>query len=121
MPGPDLTALSATRALELVHARELTPAELVAASLERIAAVDGQLNALPTVCAERAQERAARVPPDAPLAGLALAVKDLTAVAGVRSTQGSPIYADHVPDRSDLLVERLESRGAVVRGEVEHA
>ena len=48
------------------------------------------------------------------MAGLPIAVKDLTDVAGVRTTYGSPIYADHVPERSDILVERLEERGAVV-------
>src|SRR5215470_15160421 len=50
------------------------------------------------------------------LGGLPLAVKDLNDVAGVRTTYGSPIYADHVPARSDILVERLEERGAIVMG-----
>jgi len=114
VPGATLTALSATDVVKLVRSGEVTPVELVEASLARIEAVDGGLNALPTVCAERALARAAEVAADAPLAGLPLAVKDLTDVAGVRTTYGSPIYADHVPDRSDLLVERLESQGAVV-------
>ena len=50
------------------------------------------------------------------LGGLPIAVKDLNDVAGVRTTYGSPIYADHVPARSDLMVERLEERGAIVIG-----
>jgi amidase len=50
------------------------------------------------------------------LGGLPIAVKDLNAVAGVRCTQGSPIFADTVPDRSDIMVETLERRGAVVIG-----
>ena len=114
MPGSDLITLPATRVVELVRAGEVTPVELVEASLRRIEAVDGDLNALPTVCAERALADAADVAADAPLAGLPLAVKDLTDVAGVRTTYGSPVYADHVPERSDLLVERLEAGGAVV-------
>src|SRR5262249_58591473 len=50
------------------------------------------------------------------LAGLPLAVKDLNDVAGVRSTQGSPIFADHIPVRSDIMVERLEANGGIVLG-----
>ncbi len=48
------------------------------------------------------------------LAGLPIAVKDLNDVAGVRTTYGSPIFADHVPERSDILVETLEDNGAIV-------
>ena len=48
------------------------------------------------------------------LAGLPVPIKDLTAVAGVLTTQGSPIYKDAVPARSDLLVEHLEASGAVI-------
>src|SRR4029450_11339656 len=44
------------------------------------------------------------------------AVKCLTAVAGVRTPYGSPIYAEHVPARSDIMVERLEANGALVLG-----
>ena len=48
------------------------------------------------------------------LAGLPIAIKDLNDVAGVRTTYGSPIFADHVPERSDILVETLEGNGAIV-------
>jgi amidase len=48
------------------------------------------------------------------LAGMPIPIKDLTNVAGVRTTQGSPIYKDNVPARSDLLVEHLENNGAVI-------
>ena len=80
----------------------------------RIEERDGPLNALPTVCAERALAHADAVDGHMALAGLPIAVKDLNDVAGVRTTYGSPIYADHVPDRSDIMVEQLEERGAVV-------
>jgi amidase len=110
----DLCSISATEAVGLLRRGEVSSRELVQAALERIDRVDPALNALPTLCSERALEHAGRVSPEAPLAGLPLAVKDLTDVAGVRSTQGSPIFADHVPERSDLMVERLEQRGGVV-------
>ena len=73
----DLCMLTAVEAVALLRSGRVSSRELVAAALQRIEAVDAQLNALPTVCAERALERAARVSRDAPLAGLAMAVKDL--------------------------------------------
>src|SRR5207245_7623747 len=48
------------------------------------------------------------------LSGLPIPIKDLTDVANVRTTQGSPIYRDRVPEHSDILVERLEEHGAVI-------
>jgi amidase len=118
----ELIQLSALEAAQRLGRRELRPIELVDAALARIAEVDPAINAIPTICAERAREHARRLerrrPEEGPgwLGGLPIAVKDLTPVAGVRTTFGSPIYADHVPDRSDLLVERLEARGAIVLG-----
>ena len=114
-----ITAVEATRRL---RNREVAPIELVDAALARTADVEGAVNALPTLCAERARDHARRLerhpPQDGPgwLGGLPIAVKDLMPVAGVRTTFGSPIYADHVPERSDLLVEILEARGAIVVG-----
>jgi amidase len=109
-----LCSLTAVQAVALLRSGQVTSRELVEAALRRIELVDPGLNALPTVCAERALEHAANVSAATPLAGLPLAVKDLNDVAGVRTTYGSPIYADHVPERSDLMVERLEQRGGVV-------
>ena len=76
------------------------------------------------MCADRARDHAARLS-DAPAAddsdappgrlyGLPIAIKDLRDVAGVRSTRGSPIFADYVPEKSDLLVTNLEARGGIV-------
>ena len=119
MPASDLIALTAQEAVRLLRTREVSPLELIDAALERIDETDGALNALPTRCPERAREHARLLTtPDSPgpgwLAGLPIAVKDLEDVAGVRTTYGSPVYADHVPDRSGIQVERLEANGAVV-------
>lgn len=94
------------------------------ASYARIAATDGALNAMPTLCAERALAHARRlesaVPPQgrehAWLGGVPIAVKDLNDVEGVRTTYGSPLFADHVPDGSDAMVRTLEANGAIVVG-----
>ena len=110
----DLCMLTAVEAVALLRSGQVSSRELVDSALRRIEQVDPELNALPTVCAERALDRAGRASRDTTLAGLPIAIKDLNDVAGVRTTYGSPIYADHVPDRSDFMVERLEQRGAVV-------
>lgn len=90
----------------------LTPADLLDALEARVAAVDGQINALPTLCFDRARARAG----DAAgiLAGMPVAIKDLSEVEGVRTTHGSPIYADHIPRRSDHVVEAIEASGGLV-------
>ncbi len=111
----ELTSMTATAVRALLKKREVTPLELVDAAFDRIEAVDGPVNALPTLCPERAREHAAKVDVDGTmLGGIPTAIKDLTEVAGVRSTYGSPLFANLVPERSDILVERLEERGAIV-------
>jgi amidase len=119
----ELIRLSATAAVAKLRAGEVSPLELIDAAEARIAAVDGAVNALPTLCLDRAREHARalmagrrREAEGEPgwLAGLPVAIKDLTDVAGVRTTYGSPIFADHVPERSHPLVERIERRGGIV-------
>jgi amidase len=118
----DLTRMTAQAVVRLLRQGRVSPLELIDAALARIAATDGVLNALPTLCPDRARDRARRLMESASavapgpgwLGGLPLAVKDLNDVAGVRTTYGSPIYADQVPARSDILVERLEANGGVV-------
>lgn len=119
----DLIRLSAVEAVRRLKAGTVSPLELIDAALARIAAVDPAVNALPTLCADRARDHARAVmagrgEASAPgwLAGLPLVVKDLTDVAGVRTTYGSPLFADHVPDRTDASVAALEARGGLVLG-----
>jgi amidase len=117
-----LIALPAREVVRLLQAREVSPLEAIDAALARIAEVDGDVNAVNTLCPERARERAT-VLADAQsrsgrgwLAGLPFLVKDLVEVEGVRTTYGSPIFADHVPDRSAFQIERVEGRGGIVLG-----
>ena len=119
----ELCTLSAADAVSLLHKGEVSPLELVEASAVRIAETDPALNALPTLCLDRARAHAERIMKDgqkrgdpAWLGGLPISVKDLVAVEGVRTTWGSPVFADHVPARSDIMVERLEANGAIVMG-----
>jgi amidase len=114
----ELIRASAREVVGRLRRREVTPAELLAAARKRIAETDAAINALPTLCFERAEAAARNLPAedDAPgwLGGLPIAIKDLTDVKGVRTTFGSPVFADNVSEASNILVERLEARGALV-------
>src|SRR3954470_18938841 len=98
---------------------EVTPHNLLDALEQRIAAVNRRVNALPTLCFDRARVHADRlmklpIAERGRLAGMPVPIKDLVDVAGVRSTQGSPIYARNIPEQSDVLVEHLEAEGGIV-------
>ena len=115
----ELIRLDAISIVERLKRGEVTPHDLLDALESRIAAVNGPVNALPTLCFERARQHADRlvrlpVAERGQLAGMPIPIKDLSDVAGVRSTQGSPIFADHVPEKSDILVEHLEAEGGIV-------
>jgi amidase len=120
----ELNTLDARTMVSRLRAGDVTPDEALDAALARIKETDGILNAVPTLCEERAREairgldQKAETSADSPawLAGLPIVIKDLTEVAGVRSTYGSPIFADYVPERSDIVVEGLERLGAIVIG-----
>ena len=119
MPASDLIKKTATEMVSLLKSGEVTPLDCLDALEARIPEVEPAVNALPTLCFERAREaaKALMAKPVAErglLAGLPVAIKDLLNVKGVRSTQGSPIYADLIPDASDLTVTNLEDAGGVI-------
>ena len=98
---------------------EITPLDCLDALEARISAVDSKVNALPTLCFDRARKNARELmhKPMAErglLAGLPIPIKDLADVAGVRCTQGSPIFANRIAEKSDVLVTHLENNGAIV-------
>src|SRR5690349_4910538 len=103
--------------------RAVSPLELIDAAAAPIALVDTALNALPTLCLDRARDHARQVMTGSRreadnepgwLGGLPVAIKDLTDVAGVLTTYGSPIFRDHVPTKSHPVVERIERKGGLV-------
>ncbi len=106
--------------LAAMRSGAVTCEEVMAATLARISAVNGDVNAIvslrdPDVLMQEA--RAADVsPPKGPLHGLPFAVKDLARLAGVLCSQGSPLFADHVPDKDETMVARLRSAGAIFLG-----
>jgi aspartyl-tRNA(Asn)/glutamyl-tRNA(Gln) amidotransferase subunit A len=115
-----VTILEAAR---LLRAKKTSPLELVEDSLHRIAELNPQLNAFITVMedsardgARRAGEELARGRDRGPLHGVPIAVKDVFCTAGVRTTAGSKLFAEHVPDHDAAVVERLAAAGAVLVG-----
>src|SRR5262249_3747989 len=119
----ELIRLTATEAVARLKRGDITPLELIAAAERRIAEVEPAINALPTLCFERAREHARRLmrgegreaeAEPGWLAGLPVAIKDLADVAGVRTTYGSTIFKDHVPTTSRPLVRRIERKGGIV-------
>jgi aspartyl-tRNA(Asn)/glutamyl-tRNA(Gln) amidotransferase subunit A len=109
-----LRSLNAVEIARRVNAGELSALEVVEA---HIAGLDEAraLNAIITDCAEQAVARA-RNGLSGPLAGVPLLVKDLLDTAGTRTTYGSQIFADHVPEQTATAVALLERAGAVVIG-----
>ena len=110
---------TATEIVGLLRSGEVSPLDLLDTLEARTAEVDGAVNALVTRCFDRARREAEALMQRPPgdrgrLAGMPVAIKDLNPVAGVRTTWGSPIYADFVPGRSDCLVEMLEAEGGLV-------
>ena len=106
-----------------IAAGEVSPVALTEAALARIEARDPALNAFMTVTAERALAAARTAEAEiaegrirGPLHGMPLAVKDLFATAGVRTTGGSKLLADWVPDHDAAVIERLKEAGAVLLG-----
>jgi amidase len=119
----DLCFLPAREQRRLLEAGELSAVELLEAQLRRIERVNPQVNAIVTLTAEAAREsavasdaRRARGEPQGVLDGLTVGVKDLFLTRGVRTTFGSPIHAEHVPDSDHLVVEREKAAGAVLVG-----
>ena len=119
--GPELCAYEAHEVVAMLKRGEISPRDCIDAALARIETVEPAINAIPTICADRAYAAAEALDSteaDAAgwLAGLPLGIKDLNDVAGVRTTYGNRALADYVPDTSDMLVSRIESRGGIVIG-----
>ena len=118
----DLAALSATEIVALVKARQISPVEVVKASLDRIERCNPTLNAVVTLNEQAiedaiALEASIKSSSDTHvLCGVPVGIKDLTPVAGLRTTYGSPIFSDHIPTEDAIIVQRLRSEGAIIVG-----
>ena len=125
MTGNDLTLLSLTEVGERIAAREVSPVEVVEATLRRIETHDGALNAYIDVHAERAlaaadaAERAIAAGYGlGPLHGVPVALKDNIATRGEPARAASKILRDRVVDADATLAARLRSAGAILLGKL---
>jgi aspartyl-tRNA(Asn)/glutamyl-tRNA(Gln) amidotransferase subunit A len=121
----DVALLSLQAASALIHSRRASSVDLVRACLDRIARHDRELGAFITLTADSALDEAKRADADlangvdrGALHGIPIALKDLYDIAGVRTTGGSRIYGDRVPERDCAVVERLRAAGAVFLGKL---
>jgi amidase len=120
---PKLCDLPATVLARMLRDREVSAREVLDTHLRRIEAVNPAVNAIVTLAPEVAASRAAEADEAiargealGPLHGLPIAIKDLVATAGIRTTAGSPIFAHAVPGEDDLLAQRVRGAGALLLG-----
>ena len=119
MADQGLISETACAVIDKLNSGEVTPLDLLDVLEKRIGEVDGKVNALPTLCFDRARTHAKALMQKpagsrGPLAGMPIPIKDLFNVKGVLNTQGSPIFKDAISAQSDLFVEHLEHHGGVV-------
>ena len=115
--------LTAVEARALIGSKRLSPVELLDSCIEQVERVDGDVNAMVVRDFDRARAEAKQAEQAVMsgdllgvLHGLPVGIKDLNDTAGLRTTYGSLLFADHVPDDDDLMVSRLRTCGANVMG-----
>jgi amidase len=119
----DLSRRTAVELVTLIKTKAVTPLEVLDAHLSKIAKLNPQLNAIVTLVEDQARA-AARAAGSAvltgerlgPVHGLPVVIKDVTLTAGIRTTFGSPLYKDFVPDEDAAVVARLRKSGATILG-----
>lgn len=124
LPIPsDIALLSVEQAARLLKRKELSPVELVEAALKRIASENASINAFITVTADSARRQAKRAEseirrhgPHTPLHGIPMSLKDNFFTRGIRTTAGSKILANFVPDRDSDVATRLAQARAILIG-----
>jgi hypothetical protein len=113
----NLTSLTLAQAAARMASGAITPMQLTNAYLTRIARMNGKLNAYITVTADLARREAQNLrQAKGPLSGIPIAHKDLFETKGVRTTAGSRLFTDHIPDVNADIVQRMTDAGAVLLG-----
>ena len=123
MPDQDIAFASASDLRQMIDSREVSIVELTEMFLHRIEALNPSLNAYVTVTedealasARAAEEALLRGEAQSPLHGIPISIKDLEVTKGVRTTMGSLVFKDHIPDQDSIVVERIRSSGAIILG-----
>ena len=123
MASEELAYCSATELVELIAAGQISPVELTELYYERIDRLDPQLNSYLLLTRDSAMEAAAKAEAAVvrgdelgPLHGLPIPIKDTSNTAGIRTTMGSLLFKDNVPERDAAVVERVKGAGAIILG-----
>ena len=122
MKEVELKQLTLAKAVSLISRKELSPVELVQATLERIQSLNGRMRAFITVMGDQALDRAKTAEKDIarnynlPMQGIPVSVKDLFDTKGIRTTAGSRVFADRIPNADADVVMKLYESGAVIIG-----
>jgi len=113
----------ATELARLIRSKAVSPVELLRSCLQAIERLNPKINAICTLAADSAMAAARRAEQAVMsgqeiglLHGVPIGIKDLTPTAGIRTTFGSPLYADHVPSEDVAVVKRIKQAGAIVLG-----
>ena len=119
----ELCFLPAIELARLLRNKDISAREVLSAHLQQIERINPKVNAIVTLVSEQALAEADRLDTIrtrgdilGPLHGLPVAHKDLQPTRGIRTTYGSPIYRDHIPQEDSLVVERLKIAGAITLG-----
>src|SRR6266851_7155627 len=125
MEQSQLPFLTIAELARLIKTQEVSPVEVVEAHLERIERLNTQLHAFLTVCHEDARRAASAAAHEmahgayrGPLHGIPFAVKDQLSTRGIRTTAGSPLFGDFVPDEDATVIARLQQAGAILLGKL---
>ena len=125
MNKADIPFLSVAQLSELIKDRSVSPVEAVEAYLDRIDSLNGKLYAYLTVsrdealrAARESEQALARGEYKGPMHGIPVAVKDQINTAGIRTTSGTPIFNDFVPDEDATVVSKLKEAGAILLGKL---
>ena len=115
----EIWQLSAAEVIDFLGKGALSPVDVLECLERRVTEVNPIVNALPTLCFDRAYDRAKKMDLTdqafhSPLAGLPVVIKDSIPVQGVRTTYGSWVFRDYVPEQSDAVVLKIESNGGLV-------
>ncbi|MBI3800311.1 MAG: amidase, partial [Deltaproteobacteria bacterium] len=123
MASAELCFLTATELARRIRLKDLSCQEVMAAHLAQIERINPKVNAIVTLLPEQALKQARAADEDlargavlGPLYGLPIAHKDLVLTKGIRTTFGSPIFRDFVPQQDEIIVERLRQAGAITVG-----
>jgi Asp-tRNA(Asn)/Glu-tRNA(Gln) amidotransferase A subunit family amidase len=120
MQNRGLCEQSLTQLAELIRKREVSPVEVVQAHLDRIESLNPALNAIVTLAPD-ALDQARTLKAGGDLYGLPVTIKDTIETAGLRTTSGSRVREDYVPQRDATVVARLKAAGAIVLGKTNAA